>query len=95
MRTCLIDVPLQWEGVTKNLTTLTTCSSPVLDIALYTICFLARPNDACPIQAGPNFHASHNLRNTYTTPYTIQTYQFKQSNKIYVGSAFPVINRLP
>lgn len=90
-RTCLIDLPLQWEGVTKNFTTMTTCSSPALDIALYTVCFLARPNATCPVQAGPSFHASHNIKNPLRTSYFIQTFQIIRDHRTYVGTAYPKI----
>ncbi|MFO0089214.1 MAG: hypothetical protein ACK518_00070 [bacterium] len=73
---------------------MTTCSSPALDIALYTICFLTRPNAICPVQAGPNFHASQNLMNHLPFQYFIKTFEFRQNNKTYVGTAYPMI-KLP
>ena len=50
-------------------------TSPEYELALYTLCFYARPNSICPVQTnGVNF--------------TIQTFDFDGK---FVGSAYPIV----
>lgn len=48
----VIEMPMKWQGVYKPVSSITVASSPEMDMALYTICFLTRPDALCPIQ-GP------------------------------------------
>ncbi|XP_046832097.1 endoribonuclease CG2145-like isoform X2 [Vespa crabro] len=51
---------------------------PELDMAVYTLCFYARPNAKCRISfAGHKFN--------------IQTYTWQRNNENFVGAAFPLI----
>ena len=50
--------------------------SPELEMALETICFLARPDGVCPIS----------LNNV---PAYITTYTLKQGGHTYIGTAYP------
>jgi poly(U)-specific endoribonuclease len=40
------------NGVVQPITTIFIGTSPELEMALYTICFYTRPNNACPIALG-------------------------------------------
>lgn len=51
-------------------------TSPELELALYTVCYYARPNDKCFLKL--------NGENMY-----IQTYTFNSRNQKLIGSAFP------
>ena len=72
-----MDFPVRWRGIYKAITSMSIASSPELDIALATVCFLARPNALCPLQ-GANGVA-----------YKYQTYEKLQNGVKYVGSAYP------
>lgn len=80
----IIEMPMEWHGIYKPFNTISIGSSPELDIALYTICFLARPDAFCPVQ-GP----ASSDRNSRVTRYRIQSFvQTYRGNK-FIGSAFP------
>ena len=72
-----MDFPIKWRGLFKAITSISLSSSPELDIALATVCFLARPNKLCPLQ-GANGNA-----------YKYQTYELVQNGVKYVGSVYP------
>lgn len=67
-----------WNGKTKPVGTMFVGTNPELELALYTVCFLARPNDKC------------NLRMKGKDVF-IQTYTFTANNQRLIGSAFPGI----
>ncbi|CAG5093420.1 Similar to CG2145: Poly(U)-specific endoribonuclease homolog (Drosophila melanogaster) [Cotesia congregata] len=48
----LVKINLELFGVLKPNITMLTGISPELEMALYTICFYARPNDICPVSLG-------------------------------------------
>lgn len=74
----LLEVPMSWDGIYKSLNSLTVSNSPELELAIATVCFLARPNAVCPVMGGNG------------TPYGYQTYTQSYNGKTYVGSAYPV-----
>ena len=74
-------------------------SSPELDIALYTICFLARPDAQCPVQGpippAPKVNSNSRTstfvgRGPRPTRYRIQTYSQMFQGQKYIGSAYPI-----
>ena len=73
----MMDFLISWRGLFKSITSISLSSSPELDTALATVCFLARPNALCPLQ-GANGNA-----------YKYQTYDLLQNGVKYVGSAYP------
>lgn len=54
-------------------------NSPELDIALATVCFLARPNRLCPLQGSNGAH------------YKYQTWEKTINNVTYFSTAYAVI----
>jgi len=77
---------MEWKGVFKAVSSMSTSSSPELDMALYTICFLARPNALCPVQGPPRPGSTSASRNSL---YRIQTFSNVYQNRSYIGSAYP------
>ncbi|EFX76267.1 Endoribonuclease-like protein [Daphnia pulex] len=77
----LIELPMKYQGVFKPHSTLMIGSSPELEIALYSICFMARPDSLCPIKG--------QVANGRSTQYSIQTFVSKFHGRQFVGSAFP------
>jgi len=73
----MMDLPIRWRGIYKSITSMSLSSSPELDIALATVCFLARPNALC------------NLSGANGVAYKYQTYELLQNGVKYVGSAYP------
>lgn len=53
-------------------------TSPELEIALYSTCFLMRPDKSCPVKLGGK-------------EFTIKTYTYRYRGKNMIGSAFPEI----
>lgn len=68
-----------WNGKTKPVGTMFVGTNPELELALYTVCFLARPNDKCNL--------SMNGKDVF-----VQTYTFTSHNQRLIGSAFPGIS---
>ena len=67
-----------WLSDTKPVGTVFVGTTPELEMALYTLCFLAKPNSRCPVQlAGKKFQ--------------IQTWTQSYQGKTLVGSAYPEI----
>lgn len=77
----LIEMPMKFLGIFKPHSTLMIGSSPELEIALYSICFLTRPDSLCPIKGATS--------NGRSTGYNIQTFVSKFQGRRFVGSAFP------
>nr|CAD7429261.1 unnamed protein product [Timema monikensis] len=68
----------KWEGVIKPVGSMFVGTSPELEMALYTVCFLTRPNERCRLRmANKVFH--------------IKTFTFNYRGKSLIGSAFPEI----
>ena len=55
-------------------------TSPELEMALYTICFLTRPSVSCPISLND-------------VPVYITTYPLEQGGVTYIGTAYPDWNK--
>ena len=72
----MMDFPIRWRGLYKPITSMSLFNSPELDIALSTICFLARPNAQCTLQ-GSN-----------AVDYKLQTFRIKKGRKHHVGTAY-------
>lgn len=70
-------MPMEWEGDYKPINSLAVASSPELQLALGTICFLARPDAKCPVVG------------TNGAKYYIQTYTYNYHGDIYVATAYP------
>ncbi|KAG7199308.1 hypothetical protein KM043_018161 [Ampulex compressa] len=51
-KAALLKINYQMEGIIKPNATIFAGTLPELEMALYTICFYARPNDLCPISLG-------------------------------------------
>lgn len=67
-----------WGSSLKHAGSLFIGTSPEFEMALYTVCFLTRPNDKCHLTIdGKTFF--------------IQTYAFAYEGKSLIGSAYPVI----
>jgi len=81
-KTRLIQLPLQWRGIYKPVSTILIGPSPELEMALYTICFIARPESSngqgglCPVENnGKKYH--------------IQSFSWSYRGKRYIGSSYP------
>ncbi|XP_075222607.1 endoribonuclease Arlr-like isoform X2 [Lycorma delicatula] len=75
----ILKVHYTWKGTNKPVGTLFVGTSPELELALYTVCFLAYPNNKCEFT----------LNNK---PVFIQTYTFTgPKHQKLIGSAFPGI----
>jgi len=75
----MLEMPMKWNNVYKPISSIAIAGSPELEIALATVCFLARPNALCRLQGSNN-----NI-------YHYQTYTLDYKGVTYVGSAFPTI----
>lgn len=74
----IIKMRFVWLGDNKPVGTVFVGTTPELEMALYTLCFLAKPNARCPVQlAGKRFQ--------------IQTWKQSYRGKTLVGSAYPEI----
>ncbi|KAF4522502.1 hypothetical protein B566_EDAN002587 [Ephemera danica] len=77
-RGSVVKYSFTWANHTKPVNSMFIATSPELEMALYTVCFLARPGDRCPVRlSGQPFH--------------IKTYPFTYHGSQYIGSAFPEI----
>ncbi|KAK2716853.1 uridylate-specific endoribonuclease-like [Artemia franciscana] len=72
----LLELPLKWKGMYKPVNSMFVGTSPELEMALYTLCFYARPEAKCPM-------------NGNSVKFFIQTYPFKSRGKVYLGTAYP------
>ncbi|XP_063591427.1 endoribonuclease CG2145-like [Penaeus indicus] len=74
----IVKVAYKWMGKMKKAGSMFVGTSPELDLAVYTLCILTRPNRGCPVQM--NGHK-----------FNIQTWIQKSDGKELVGAAFPAI----
>ena len=72
-------MPMKWNNIYKAISSIAIGGSPEVELALATVCFMARPNAKCPVQ-GPN-----------GARYSWQTYTLASNGKTYVGSAYPTL----
>ncbi|XP_078282752.1 uridylate-specific endoribonuclease A [Rhinoraja longicauda] len=77
----VLAMQFNWNGYYKQVGSGFIGSSPEFDLAIYTLCFIARPNNACKLSLGGN-------------PMDIQSYTWTKSTygngKKYIGSVFPL-----
>ncbi|XP_026283934.1 endoribonuclease CG2145-like [Frankliniella occidentalis] len=75
----LLKVHFRWSNIIKNSGSMFVGTSPEMEIALYTICFLTRPDDRCPLSLGGK-------------TFGIQTYTYRlnRNRGVVIGSAYPV-----
>ncbi|XP_046643318.1 uridylate-specific endoribonuclease-like [Daphnia pulicaria] len=73
----VIEMPMNWDGIYKSISSISVSGSPEIELALATVCFLARPNSKCPLSGADG------------TPYAYQTYTLSYNGNTYVGSAYP------
>uniref|UniRef100_A0A1B6HJW4 EndoU domain-containing protein n=1 Tax=Homalodisca liturata TaxID=320908 RepID=A0A1B6HJW4_9HEMI len=74
----IIKLHYTWNGVTKPVGSIFVGTSPELELALYTVCYFARPNNKCFLRLNGK-------------PLYIQTYTFNSRNEKLIGSAFPSV----
>ncbi|XP_045596820.1 uridylate-specific endoribonuclease [Procambarus clarkii] len=68
----------EWLSEPKTIGSMFIGTSPELELATYTVCFLARPDSLCPVQMdNQQFH--------------VQTWTLAYDGKVLVGSAYPDI----
>lgn len=66
----------EWRNYKKSVGSSFIATSPEFEIAVYTVCFLARPDSLCPVQM-----RGHQFK--------IQTWTYKYDGKTLLGSAYP------
>ena len=79
MQSTLLEMPLNWLGLFKPISSIAIGCSPELEMALATICFIARPDSLCPVRSS-NGQAYH-----------YQTYTLTYKSTVYVGSAYSTL----
>ncbi|PSN50777.1 Poly(U)-specific endoribonuclease [Blattella germanica] len=74
----ILKLHYKWSNLVKPVGSMFVGTSPELEMALYTVCFLVRPEEKCQVRmAGKNF--------------SIRTHTFRYRSKNMIGSAFPEI----
>lgn len=74
----IIKMRFVWLGDNKPVGTVFIGTTPELEMALYTLCFLVKPNARCPLQLA-------------SKRFQIQTWTQQYQGKTLVGSAYPEI----
>ncbi|CAG0901122.1 unnamed protein product [Darwinula stevensoni] len=75
----LLDLSFEWDGHRKPISTTYIGVSPELELALLTVCFVARPDSLCPVRlAGEELH--------------VQTVVMEYEGTRHVGTAYFVIS---
>ncbi|XP_067856218.1 uridylate-specific endoribonuclease A isoform X2 [Heptranchias perlo] len=77
----ILATQFNWNGYYKEVGSGFIGSSPEFDFAIYTLCFIAKPNESCMVRLGGN------TMNIQTYTWTKSTYG---NGKKYVASAFPL-----
>lgn len=67
-----------FNGIDKPVGSMFIGTSPEFEMALYTTCFLIRPDGICPLKLGGN-------------KFIIRTFSYRYKRKNMIGSAFPEI----
>lgn len=67
-----------FNGLDKPVGSMFIGTSPEFEMALYTTCFLLRPDGICPMKLGGN-------------KFIIRTFSYRYKRKQMIGSAFPEI----
>ncbi|XP_071517788.1 uridylate-specific endoribonuclease C-like [Panulirus ornatus] len=68
----------EWLDKPKSIGSMFVGTSPELDMATYTVCFLTRPNRSCPVQMNGQ-------------QFKVQTYTLDYNGMVLVGSSYPDI----
>lgn len=66
------------KGIDKPVDTMFVGTSPELEMALYSLCFLTRADRSCPLSLGGK-------------DFNLRTHTFRYRSKDMIGSAFPEI----
>lgn len=74
----IVKIRTKYSGYDKPVTTMFIGTSPELEMALYTVCFYARPEANCPVSLGG-------------TKFNIVTHKFKYRGNDLMGTAYPEI----
>ncbi|XP_001607440.2 poly(U)-specific endoribonuclease homolog [Nasonia vitripennis] len=74
----IVKAHVKFNGIDKPVTTFFIGTSPELEMALYTVCFFARPDANCPVSLGG-------------TKFNIVTHKFRYRGRDLIGSAYPEI----
>ncbi|KAK7078744.1 hypothetical protein SK128_001848 [Halocaridina rubra] len=74
----IVEDHFTWLNNAKPIGGMFTGTSPELDLAVYTVCFLARPDSLCPVQMNG-------------VQFQVQTWTLDYNGKVLVGSAYPKI----
>ncbi|XP_046832487.1 AT-rich interactive domain-containing protein 1A-like [Vespa crabro] len=74
----LVKLNFNMNGITRPNVTIFVGTTPELEMALYTICFYARPNNLCPVSLG-------------NTTFNIYTHAFRYFGKDLIDLALPII----
>lgn len=74
----IIKHKFDWESKEKPISSMFVGTSPEFEMALYTVCYYARPGAKCPVKL-----------NGRTV--NIQTHYINKQGKRYIGSAYPDI----
>ncbi|XP_043480501.1 poly(U)-specific endoribonuclease homolog isoform X2 [Leptopilina heterotoma] len=77
-KAAVLKVHSKFNNIDKPVTTMFIGTSPELEMSLYTVCFLVRPDGSCPVSLGG-------------TKFNIITHKFRYRGKDHVGSAYPDI----
>ncbi|XP_043679691.1 poly(U)-specific endoribonuclease homolog [Vespula pensylvanica] len=73
----LVKLNLKMNGIIRPNVTIFVGTTPELEMALYTICFYARPNNLCPVSLG-------------NTTFNIYTHAFRYYGKDLIDLALPI-----
>ncbi|CAL4248235.1 unnamed protein product, partial [Meganyctiphanes norvegica] len=86
----IINMDFLWLMNKKKTSSMFIGTSPELEMAVYTICFLARPNKECPVSmAGKHFTI---ITQPITDAMLLQNHPIKATDLL--GTAYPKINTL-
>ncbi|RZF47555.1 hypothetical protein LSTR_LSTR009091 [Laodelphax striatellus] len=72
----LVKVHFKWNNVDKPVSSLFVGTSPELELALYSVCYLARPGKECMIRLNGQ-------------PLVIQSHTFQRGPNLVIGSIYP------
>lgn len=74
----ILKIHAKFNDIVKPVTTMFVGTSPELEMALYTVCFLTRPDSSCPVSLGGS-------------KFNIVTHKFRYRGNDLIGSAYPAL----
>ncbi|XP_044579546.1 poly(U)-specific endoribonuclease homolog isoform X2 [Cotesia glomerata] len=74
----ILKIHAKFNDIDKPVTTMFVGTSPELEMALYTVCFLTRPDSSCPVSLGGS-------------KFNIVTHKFRYRGNDLIGSAYPAL----